>query len=196
MNEPLDRNKTDLTHKITALAMIYLENRGFKPIETEVSIPGFGIADIGSFVYPTPTEAAKLRLANLKRFGLEQQNYDEIMFRYGPLLTAVIEVKVSRSDYKKDIGRKFNSSWPANLCYLAFPKGLIKSEELPLGWLGLEMDSQGYRVNRRYWNHPMVHPQHPGDTTEFIAALALRADYRTRFARQRTMMKMFRLNNS
>lgn len=191
MDEPLDRNKTDLTHRITALAMIYLENCGFKPIETEVPISGFGVIDIGSFCYPTETECRRLRLTNQRKYGLESQQYSEIIFDYGHLLTTAIEVKVARSDFLKDVDCKF-SQWPASLCYIAFPHGMIEEGELPSGWLGLEMDSKGYRLNRRYWNCPMVHPQHPGNMADFIAAIAVRAHYRTAYSRQRTMMKMYR----
>lgn len=190
--EPLDRNKTDLTHRLTALAMMYLENRGFRPVETEVILNGFGIVDVAGFVYPTCTEAKKLRLITQTKFGLEDEKYNEVMFRYGPMLTAVIEVKVTRSDFLKDIKRKFKNNWPAHLCYIAYPKGLIIERELPCGWLGLESDSQGSSLRRRYWNHPTVHPQHPGIVAEFIGALAVRTDKRTRFARWRYMLKMYR----
>jgi len=172
--------------------MIYLENRGFKPIETEVFIEGFGIVDVASFVYPTPIECHKLRLANEQRFGLDKQDYGDIQFRYGHILTAVIEVKVTRADWLRDKETKFKQRAPAHLCYLAYPKDLLEAKDLPEGWLGLEMDSTGYRVNRRHWNWPMVHPQHPGDVVDFVGAVAIKADHRTRFARHRTMMKMQR----
>ena len=193
--EPLDRNKTDLTHRLTALAMIYLENRGFRPVETEVPIAGFGIVDLGGFVTPTPTEVMKLRLNIQRKFGLAGERYDEVMFHYGPILTAVVEIKVTRADFKKDIERKFNSNWPAHLCYLAYPKDLLAESELPSGWLGLESDSNGGTLRRRHWNRPVVHPQHPGIVAEFLAALAVRTDKRTRFARWRYMLKMHRAGN-
>jgi len=194
MNEPLDRNKTTMTHNVTSLAMIYLENRGFKPIETEVCIDGYGIADVASFVYPTPTEVKKLRLANQKRFGLTDTScYQEISFRYGPMLTAVVEVKTSRADFLKDKD-KFKLH-PAHLCYLAYQKGILDKNELPLGWLGLEVNSTGTGLLRRHWNHPTVHPQHPGVIAEFLASLAIRADNRVRYSRNRLIMKMYRANS-
>lgn len=192
MDEPLDRNKSDLTHNVTALAMAYLENRGFKPIETEVFVRNYGVADVGGIVSPTPTEAARLRLANAQKFGLADQSYGEITFRYGPLLTGIIEVKVSRSDFTNDIQSKFSDNWPAHLCYLAYPKGLIEPHELPQGWMGLEMDSTGYSLRRKHWSVARVHPQHPGDVALFATSLAVRADYRTRYARHRTWWKMYR----
>ena len=201
--EPLDRNKSELTHAVTACAMIFLENRGFKPIETEVFAIGFGIVDIGGACTPSPTDTKKLRLSNAEKYGCEKTDiYNHIQFRYGPILTAAIEVKVTRQDFLKDVGNKFQSRkergdkyiYPAHLCYLAFPKGLIEEHEIPMGWMGLEMDSSGSRLLRKYWTYPEIHPQNPGDLVWYIMSLAIRADYRTRYARQRIMMKMYRAN--
>ena len=189
--EPLDRNKTDMTHRLTALAMWYLELRGFAPVETEVLVGDFGIVDVAGFCEPTPSETRKLRLRNQRRMGLDEFSYSEIMFQYGPLLTAVVEVKVGRQDYLKDRQRKFNLH-PAHLCYLAYPKGLLSEDEIPPGWHGLEADKSCQQLRRKYWTYPEVQAQHPGDIVEFLAALAKRADYRTRFARHRTMTKMIR----
>ena len=62
MMSQLDLNKTPLTHRITALAAAFLDAHGFKPVETEVPVASGWVADVASFVYPTMTEAKKLRL--------------------------------------------------------------------------------------------------------------------------------------
>jgi hypothetical protein len=190
--EPLDRNKSDLTHRITALSMAYLMNVGFRPVETEVAVAGGWVADVASFCLPTPTETRRLKLRSINRFGFESCEYGEIQFQYGPLLTAIIEVKTTRADFLKDKQRKFSGIFPAHLCYLAYPKDVVEPNELPRGWQGLEMTSTGNMLRRKHWNWPEIHPQHPGEIAEFIAAVALRADNRTKYARNRLIMKMYR----
>lgn len=174
----LDKNKTPLTHKITAVAVEHLDRMGFKPVETEVPVAGGWVADLASFIYPTPTEAKKLKLIS----GTHSQEYSEIRFIYGPMLTAIVEVKISRSDLAKDTERKFNCPYPpAHLCYLAYPTGLLKEEEIPRGWIGLAMSKAGERLVKvcRPWAMK-VYPQHPGDVADFIAQVAIRRDHRTR----------------
>ena len=118
------------------------------------------------------------------------------MFNYGPILTAVIEVKVTRSDFLRERKTKFERSAPANLCYLAYPKGVLKTDEVPRGWQGFEADINCNRLNRKHWTYPTVHPQHPGNTAEFLLALAARTDRRTRYARWRYVAKMQRAGMS
>lgn len=192
MKEPLDRNKTNLTHRITALSMIYLKHRGFSPIETEVSVENGWIADIASFCTPNMTETSRLRLRSISRFGLKELDSGEIRFCYGPLLTAIVEVKISRNDFLKDKERKFSGTFPAHLCYLAYPKDMLDENEIPRGWMVLEMTKNGAQIRKRHWTWPQVHPQHPGIVAEFIAAVAIRCDRRTRYATNRAIMKMYR----
>ena len=73
--DPLDRNKTDLTHRLTALAEGHLTVLGCKPIETEVPVGGF-IVDVAGFTYPTMTEMKKGKL--LKRVIMEQPELNEV----------------------------------------------------------------------------------------------------------------------
>ncbi|MCK4624344.1 MAG: hypothetical protein KAV00_03465 [Phycisphaerae bacterium] len=184
----LDKNKTPLTHRITAVAVDHLDRMGFKPVETEVPVAGKWIADVASFIYPTPTEAKKLKLIS---GGL--QEYREIDFRYGPLLTALVEVKISRSDFTKDEQRKFNNPHPpAHLCYLAYPTGLLDKEEIPRGWIGLAMSKNGERLMKvhRTWAIK-VYPQHPGDVANFIAQVAIRRDHRTRYKALRELRRAY-----
>jgi len=193
-DEPLDRNKTKLTHFVTACAIGYLANRGFHPIETEVSTTN-GIVDIASFCYPSPTESKLLKL-RVPRINIESQ-YKEIQFKYGHLLTAVIEVKTNRGDFKKDLNTKFSGRiFPAHLCYLAFPKGIIESNEYPRGWICLEVYPSTRTITRNYNYGVNVHPQHPGDVADLCAHIAIRREYRTRFTALRTWLKMYRAENS
>lgn len=191
MPEKLDGNKMALTHRITAVAMAYFDACGFKPVETEVCIASGWIADIASFVYPTPTEAKKLRLNH--RFGNDPNYnwYDDLHSRYGYMYTGIVEVKVTRSDFLKDLETKFNNSPPAHLAFIAFPTGMIEEREIPIGWMGLKCSKDGSKLVKRVgWGK--VHPRHPGDTIDFIAQVAIRRDHRTRYEFMRSLMRAYR----
>lgn len=193
----MDRNKTPLTHRITATAIAYLDGRGFKPIETEVPAGNGWIVDIASFVYPTRTEAKKLKLTDKNGVVAENQ-YRELMYRYDSPLTAIIEVKAAKADYKKDIDRKFNGSfYPAHLCYIAYPCGMIDEKDVPVGWYGLETTKDGrnmHRVRRAHYTRSL-HPQRPGDVTDLIAQIAIRRDNRTRYAAMRALIKAYNVKD-
>lgn len=195
MND-LDLNKTPLTHKITALAAAFLDAHGFKPIETEVSVAPGWIADLASFAYPTMTEAKKLKLIKDRKLLHPDQIQDmtRLIYTCGPLLTAIVEVKVTKADLKKDWERKFKCRMlPAHLCYLAYPKGLIDKKELPMGWHGIECSEDGERVIRRHHSFIYtIHPQHPGAICDLIAAVAIRRAHRTRYREMRDWMRSYR----
>ncbi len=202
MDEELDKNKTSLTHRVTAAAWAYLEGAGFKPVETEVPVAPGWVADLASYAYPTRTEAKKLRLIALARRVVGEQSYSELQYRYGPLLTALVEVKVDRGDFAKDIERKVMCRRPpAHLCYLAYPAGVVDIKELPYGWIGLKTTKDGTRISKVERGHlyrivdgrgsiATLHPQHPGDLADFIAAVGIRRDHRTRYAVIRNWRKM------
>lgn len=61
-----DRNKTELTHKVTAAVYRYLDERGFKPLETEVPICEGWIADLGGVIIPTQSELQELKLLSAR----------------------------------------------------------------------------------------------------------------------------------
>jgi hypothetical protein len=157
-----DANKLPLTKKINEGASLYLKERGFKPIETEVFIQKGWVADIAGVCVPTRTEAIKMKLLKSK----PQSKYDKIILENGRCqyklnkersekrdlweaqyqkiespLTAIIEVKISRGDWKKD--KKWSLNPPANINYLAIPNGLLKKEEFPKGWWVLECNDDG-----------------------------------------------------
>lgn len=199
----LDENKTALTHRVTAIAAGYLDGAGFKPIETEVPVAAGWIADLASFVDPTRTEARKLKLVSAKRGQIGEQEYQELMWHCGPYLTALVEVKVTPGDFRKDIDRKFNCPHPpAHLLYLAYPRGMIEPDQIPAGWLGLETSKEGTRLLKRhnapYNNHRPFdlrsppYAQSPGDVAEFIAEVAIRRDHRTRFVAVKAAWAAFR----
>ncbi len=199
--DPLDRNKTNLTHKITALASAYLDVLGCKPIETEVPLSDGKITDIASFTYPTMTELKQGKL--LKRiigdevFGNDNRA-DLFRYRYGEILTVAVEVKISLSDFKKDLGRKYDLKKhifiPAHLYYLAMPRMVIEKIE------GI--------ANHRYWGlitcsdngekilkiEPpwFVNPLHSYQIIDLIAQVAIRRDHRTRYRVMRDFLKSYR----
>ena len=192
----LDGNKTPLTHRITAVAAAYLDGAGFKPIETEVAVAPGWIADLASFIYPSRTEAKKLRLVKGKDSRSFEASYDELMYITGSApLTAIVEVKATRADYTKDQLRKFACPYPpANLCYLAFPNGAWTEDDLPTGLVGMETSKNGDRL-RKVHNKKReikVFPQYPGGIIDLIAAVATRRDHRTRYATMRAWMRSAR----
>lgn len=193
--EPLDRNKSATTHRVTAIAAAYLRRCGCKPLETEVPISNdWGIADLGGFVYPTHTEAEQLKLFHGVDITGGQPNFEELIWRFGHLFTVICEVKVTRGDFQRDRKGKFSQRHPAHLCFLAYPKKMMDPKELPEGWFGLAADVERGCLQKVYAPTFLteVHPQHPGDVIDFVAAVAIRCDYRTRYARYRTWVKMYR----
>lgn len=193
--DPLDRNKSDLTHSITGTAMGWLSGGGFKPVETEVPVAGGFVADIASFIYPTPTEWKCLKL-NRRFDGTKGDPYDtliETTKRFGTPLTAVIEVKISNADLKKDFNTKFRN-FPAHLCYIAYPHGLIDETILPIYWSRLVCSANGQKLLRVDNGYVAIHPQSPGDTIDLIANIAIRRHHRTQYAEMRAMLKAWRRN--
>jgi len=195
-----DRNKTPLTTRITATAAAYLDGAGFKPVETEVPVAPGWTADLASYIYPSPTQAHRLRLVAKRRvrhnyFPVDDKAYRELQYRTGPLLTALVEVKITAGDLKKDADRKFAAAHPpAHLCYLAYPKGLIAPEAVPCGWIGLETTADGRRIIRRHQpiGTAVLHPQHPGDIADFCAQVGIRRDHRTRYRAMSAFMRAHR----
>jgi hypothetical protein len=179
----LDKNKTDLTHRITSGASTYLSERGFKPIETEVKLSDHWVSDIAGVVEPTLTELQKMKIiprkpqsvyfrsfapeSFFKKYGndywkndlykqtpeykkyevknaeqkIKLKDWHDITKTTPSLLTALVEVKVSRSDFTRD--SKWTRTSPANLRYLAVPCGMLKRSEYPVGWWVVECDASG-----------------------------------------------------
>lgn len=203
--EPLDRNKTDLTHKLTALASGYLAYIGCKPIETEVPVAPGWIADVAGFTYPTQTELKNAKL--LKRLvvenpqlkGVPDYQLDNIfkMRNYFPL-TALCEVKISIADFKKDLERKFQKG-AANLNYLVIPQSIKEAVLdiephflfLHLKWGMIVCSDSGEKITKV--ESPAVVPMTAADTIDFIASVAIKRDHRSRYSYMRAMMKSYRV---
>lgn len=178
----LDRNKTALTHRTTALAAAYLDGLGCKPVETEVEIRTGWIADVASYWYPTWTEGKRLRLPALAKQLLTHEDdrarpgdLMPMVYGHGPF-SVLVEVKTSRADFARD-KRKWECEPPANLCFVAYPTGIVDS--VPRGWYGLEVTAEARQVRKLHWEEGRLHAQHPGQLIDFIAAVGIRRDHRT-----------------
>ncbi len=199
----IDDNKTALTHRVTATAAAYLDSIGCKPIESEVGVARRWVADLATFVYPTFTEWKKAKLN--KRFADDayiktgwhdsakaSKDYSTYFTKFGYLLTVLVEVKTTIADFRKDIKRKFECDpLPAHLCYVAGPV-ILKDEikTIPNGWGYIITTKDGRRVHRV--RAPRVNPQNPGDISDYIAAIAIRRDHRSRYGAMRAVMKSWR----
>lgn len=191
-----DLNKTPLTHRVTAVAVVALNAMGCKPVETEVPItPGWN-ADVASFWYPTRTEAKRFHLDKITMpTRLIDPGIDELEMRLrclgpGPL-TVAVEVKVTRGDFLQD--PKWSRPPPANICILAFPTGVV--DEIPKGWFGLETNKQGDKA-RKWHRTGEVHSQHLAVALDFISQVAIRRAHRTDHRAIRDWSKAYRAEDT
>jgi len=211
--EPLDRNKTVLTHKLTALAVGHLTVLGCKPIETEVPISGF-IVDVAGFTYPTMTEMKKGKL--LKRAIIEQPSLehksdylaDEYISRKRLFpMTAVVEVKTTIADFKKDIERKFMNGI-ADLNYIIIPKSIQdkakKSYEEAIlktksyyswgEWSFVIASNNGEKILES--KIPKINTIPIDQTLAIVAQIAIRRCHRTENIFMRNMLKQYRADKT
>lgn len=181
-----DRNKTDLTKEVTSAAIAYLDERGFKPIETEVQVETGWVADIASVIDPTNTEMIALKLARRCPAWTDpaRVEWSEAMERSRTLMTALVEVKTSRGDFCGD--PKWARPAPANLAYLATPDGLIADEELPAGWGHLSLNTSGVMSLKRV---PSIHSVTVAQQLSVVLQVAIRRDHDTRYERLRGLMR-------
>ena len=201
-----DRNKTDLTHKITDAASQWLDNHGFKPVETEVCVPSSPnekgwIADLASVISPTQTELIDLRLVKrppryyygghknegyTERYAAWREEFEKSNRR----MTCLVEVKTSRSDFMGD--RKWNLTPPTDLAWIALAPGIARVEECPEEW--------GVLVLRGDQMHQVRVPKPRVATVEeqlhVIYQIAIRRDHRTRYAQEREDSKEERLQRA
>ena len=196
MNE-LDDNKTGLTHRATATAAAYLDALGCKPVETEVAIRDGWIADLASYWYPIMAEAKKLHLDRRAREILgvtpETQPHDFLPRAYGSgPFTVLVEVKTAWSDFKRDDRKWRPDPWPAHICFVAYPAGVVPKEDLPKGWYGLELSKNGSTLRKIHRAFTQPHPQHSGMVIDFLAAVGIRRDHRTRHAATKAWAKASR----
>lgn len=186
-----DRNKTALTKSVTAAALSYLDERGCKPIETEVPICTGWVADLAGVLSPTQTELVLLKLIK-RRPQYNQPGYREwyeMAQATQKLMTVIVEVKTSRSDFAGD--RKWTMDCPSNLAYLAIPNDLVVGpEEFPNGWgvLSYSAASSSVRCIRIPKCHEITVDQQLG----VVLQVAIRRDNNTRYARLRELQREIR----
>jgi hypothetical protein len=177
-----DRNKTDLTRKLTDAAAAYLSARGFKPIETEVPIEQGWVADIAAPCDPTPTELIALgllrRAPRWSQPEAHKQWKIECDAKLG-IMTALVEVKTSRPDFCGD--QKWKREQPTNLAYVAVPDEMIREDEYPVNWGVLVFDGEQCRLSRV----PNIVSVTAERQRDVIHAVAIRRDHHTRHARMR-----------
>ena len=186
-----DRNKTTLTKAVTQAALVYLDERGCKPIETEVPVSCGWVADLATVLSPTMTD-----LINLKLVKRRDWDTSEEARKLQRLMTVLVEVKTSRSDFCGD--RKWVAPPPANLCYLAVPDTLtIKPEEFPVGWGVLEYYStkRGFPYVRCV-RVPAVREVTVEQQLNVVLAVALRRDNNTRYEYMNKMRREIRENQN
>ncbi|MEN6550170.1 MAG: hypothetical protein ABFE07_29350 [Armatimonadia bacterium] len=155
-----DANKTELTLRVTEAAANWLSGIGAKAVETEVGVDAGWIADLAAFWAPTRTEAQRSHLLSKcpdrncvydadkdcyvwsqegeDRVKAWEENYERTCLRQ---LVIVHEVKTSRGDFKGD--DKWTRKPVADLQVLSYVRGIVKPEELPVGWWHLEHAESG-----------------------------------------------------
>lgn len=183
-----DRNKSDLTHRVTSGVISWMDGAGFKPVETEVfACPGW-IADVAGVISPTRTEATNLKLIpRRKPYQNNPTAYEDWNAAYNAIpcaVTGIVEVKVNRSDFRGD--HKWTEACPADLCWLAMPSGAFDISELPATWGILEFTEGGVRTKR----HATLNPIAIDRRLQLILSIAVRRDHSTRYERLRKFQRM------
>lgn len=200
-----DRNKSELTIAITKNVALWLDGKGFKPVETEVPVSDGWIADVAGVCCPTQTEMIDLKiLPRAPRrlsamFAASDTAYNDACRAWYDRqktipqpLTALVEVKTSRGDYMGD--RKWTSEWPTNLCYVAMPEGMVDPIHWPHGW-GVILFSQNGAVVRKVHAPSAIRPLAHEKQLWTIHSLAVARDHQTRYARLREFARETRIKN-
>lgn len=219
--ETPDRNKTELTQNVTRYAVLWLDAKGFKPVETEVSIGvsrGW-VADVGGAIMPTQTEYINLKLIRRPpRYDFDrrdkpgyQERYREVRdewntdYRKLPgILTAIIEVKTSVADFQRDIKFQIAGYDTTNLRYIAMPAGLLAKEKWPTGWGILLYGSSDQIELNGGAPEPTLRCVQPSplfnssveQSRRVILQLAIRRDHVSRYARLRAFQKRICIDNA
>jgi len=193
-----DLNKSALTHDVTSAVALWMDEKGFKPVETEVPMPYLTksldekgwIADLAGVIFPTQTELINLKLIKKSppySFPIDDQEKWETNPEYDVwaeelktkmrLMTCLVEVKTTRGDFIGD--RKWKLPLPTDMAFLAVPKGLVAPIEWPLGWGILEFHEGSIRQKRA----PVVGSTTVEQQRDVILNIAVRRDHHTRYAR-------------
>lgn len=207
---PADRNKTKLTHDITRAAHQWLDNHGFKPVETEVGMPWMNvnekgwIADLAGVIVPTQTELIEMKMiprppryeygknseGKNEQYKERRDDWKALYKALDRMMTCLVEVKASRSDFRGD--RKWKMTPPTDLAYIAMPPGIVKKEEWPDGWGILELRGSIVAQLRT------PTPRFAGRDEHFhvVYQLALACDHRVRYAEIRAQQKAQRADDA
>jgi len=186
-----DQNKTELTKQITAATGFWLDERGVKPVETEVTVAQGWIADIAGVVCPTQTELQDLKLIRRKpswKKSAEEAVWEVEAGILNRMMTVVVEVKTSRSDFRGD--NKWQRDPLADLCWLAVPAGLVGETERPTGWGILEYSEKRDCMISRVV--PPVRTTTAEQQRDLIHAVACRRDNHTRYEHINRLRKEYR----
>lgn len=181
-----DRNKTEITKLVTAAAYRYLDERGFKPVETEVPIAMGWVADLAGVISPTQTELQELKLLprkpSWKADRADREAWYALANKTQELMTALVEVKTSCSDFRGD--KKWITEPPTNLAYLAIPNDLaIRADEVPDGWGVLEYSAASDFV--RITRPPIIRQVTVELQLDVVHEIAVRRDHHTRYESER-----------
>lgn len=189
-----DRNKTELTHKVTNAVDCWLDERGFKPTETEVCVCDGWVADLAGVIVPTQTELQKLKLMPPKPKWNKREEVEAwyaLANERQQLMTALVEVKTSRADFLGD--KKWGQQPPVNLAYLAIPNDLpVSPEEIPAGW-GLITYSSATQ-NMRALRPAVIREITVEQKLWVVHEIAVRRDHRTRYEALRESQKDERIH--
>lgn len=186
-----DQNKTEITKQITAATCFWLDERGCKPVETEVSVTRGWVADIASVICPSNTELQELKLIRRapkwsKR--VEREAWEAEISAISRMMTVIVEVKTSRGDFLGD--KKWALPPMADLSWIAAPFGLIGKSERPLGWGILEYCGvRDCMVTRCV---PQIRMTTAEQQRNLIHAVACRRDNHTRYEHINRIRKEYR----
>lgn len=183
-----DHNKTEITKELTAAVCRWLDERGAKPVETEVAVDTGWVADIATVLNPTETELQDLKLVRRKPGWAkrEQREAWEVEAKpFNRLMSVLIEVKTSRSDFLSD--PKWLRAWPTDLCWLAVPVDLIGKSEWPSQWGILEYSTASTRLFHR--RCPMLNLTTTDQRLSVVYEIACRRDSHTRYEHLRRIQR-------
>lgn len=196
-----DRNKTLSTRQITAAVVLWLDNHGFKPIETEVFVTRGWQADIAGLIDFTEGEAINLHLAPRKpnwkmsdeKYRLTREAFETAYKALPSPTTLLVEVKSSLSDLKGD--RKWKELSPTELRYVAVPPELLTAALpiVPLPWGILKVTKQGVGVVRWAGIDRIISVE---ERLGVVYDIAIRRDHRTRHKALRESQKLARATHN
>jgi hypothetical protein len=176
-----DANKTDATRSLTKLVAAWCDERGWKPIETEVSVGPAWVADLAGVCDPTQTEAIAMKLIKRKPPRREDWGaWRQTLMDLPSPMTAVVEVKTTVQDFRRD--DKFRRPFlPGHLNYLAMPSRMIDCNEVDGRWGILVTHGDGVRCVCA----PKIQNVPEAQVLNVVYQTAIRRDHFTRYARFR-----------